>query len=287
MNKERIVDSFFYKTFCRLLKRKLAIVGMGICIIVVFFALFGDYVMPFDPNKNVLQEKFQSPSLKHLMGTDELGRDVLSRIIYGCRIAMEVGIVAVSIAFAFGTVLGLTAGFYGGKVDLLISNIVDAIWSFPTLIFALAITTLLGTGLVNVMIAIGIVFTPGFARIVRSMVLMVKSNEYIESAISIGLSNGRIIRRYIFPNVFSVIIVQASLNAAQAIIAEATLSYLGLGVQLPNSSWGSMLKYGYSYIAAAPWLSIFPGIAITLLVLGLNFLGDGLRDALDVKINEE
>lgn len=287
MRKFSFRDRFFYKTLRKLFHRKIAILGLAIVLVVIFLAIFGDFLMPYDSNKVSLSEKFQAPSAEHIMGTDELGRDVFSRIIYGCRISVKVGIVTVLIAFALGTLLGLIAGYFGGIVDTVIMNVVDAVWSFPTLILALAITTVLGSGLFSVMLAVGIVYTPGFARVVRGMVLSVKGSEYVESAKAIGLSHRRIISRYIFPNVVSVIIVQATLNAAQAIIAEASLSYLGLGVQLPDSSWGSMLKYGYSYISTAPWLSIFPGVAISLLVLGLNFLGDGLRDALDVKIRDD
>ena len=194
---------------------------------------------------------------------------------------------AVLIAMTLGTTLGLLAGYYKGRIDTVISSITDAVWSFPTIILALAITTALGPGLTNVLIAIGIVFTPAFTRVVRSMVLSVREMEYVQGAKAIGLSDFRIIVRYILPNVFPVIIVQASLNAAQAIISEASLSFMGLGIQPPEASWGYMLKSGYPYLWVAPWLSIYPGLLILLIVLALNFLGDGLRDALDVRLKAE
>jgi peptide/nickel transport system permease protein len=186
-----------------------------------------------------------------------------------------------------GVALGLIAGYWRGKVDTVISGILDAIWAFPTLILALAICAVLGPGLPNILLAIGIVYTPGFARVVRNMVLSVREMEYVQGARAIGLNDFEIIVRYILPNISSVIIVQTSLNAAQAIIAEASLSFLGLGIQAPQASWGSMLKTGYQYISIAPWLSVFPGICILITVLGLNFIGDGLRDALDVRIRTD
>jgi len=284
IEKKRLRDSYFYKIFRRLIKRKVSLFGMIVVCLTVLLAIFGDWIMPYDPNAIDVTAFLQAPSSRHLLGTDELGRDLLSRMIYGARISILVGVVAVMIAFVTGTVLGLLAGYFGGVVDWVITNIANAIWAFPTLILALAITAVLGTGLFKIMLAIGIVYTPGFLRVVRSMVLSVRESEYVEAGVAIGLNDRQIIRKYIFPNVFSVIIVQGSLNAAQAIIAEASLSFLGLGVQLPNASWGSMLKTGYPFLANAPWLSIFPGIAIMLMVMGLNFLGDGLRDALDVKL---
>ncbi len=282
------MDSFketsFYTTFRRLMKGKLAVLGFAIFVLLVLVSALAPLISPYDPNLTNTSELIKPPSSSYWMGTDELGRDVFSRIFYGARISLLVGVVAVAIAMATGTFFGLLAGYWRGNVDTVIMSVMDAVWAFPTLILALAITAALGPSLTNVVIAIGLVFTPGFARLVRGMVLTVREREYIESARAIGLNDWEIIGRYIWPNITSTMIVQASLNAAQAIIAEASMSFLGLGIQPPEASWGSMLKAGYPYLDMAPWLSIFPGLAILIVVLGLNFLGDGLRDALDVRI---
>lgn len=281
---QALKETHFYMVFRRLLKGKLAVLGLIIFLAVIFVSAFAPWISPYDPNATDTSALIASPSAQHWMGTDELGRDVFSRIIYGTRISLIVGVFAVLIALAAGAVLGLIAGYWGGQVDNVIMSIMDSIWAFPTLILALAITAALGPSLSNVTIAIGLVFTPGFARLVRGMVLSVREREYIESARVIGLNDREIITRYIWPNITATMIVQGSLNAAQAIISEASLSFLGLGVQPPAASWGSMLKAGYPYLEMSPWLSIFPGLAILITVLGLNFFGDGLRDALDIKI---
>jgi peptide/nickel transport system permease protein len=275
------------KVFRKLYKSKLSLFGIIVLVITILVAIFAPLVSPFDNTETDFFKTFAKPSIEHPMGTDELGRDVFSRIVYGSRITIVVGVVAVLIAMVPGVALGLIAGYWRGKVDTVISGILDAIWAFPTLILALAICAVLGPGLPNILLAIGIVYTPGFARVVRNMVLSVREMEYVQGARAIGLNDFEIIVRYILPNISSVIIVQTSLNAAQAIIAEASLSFLGLGIQAPQASWGSMLKTGYQYISIAPWLSVFPGICILITVLGLNFLGDGLRDALDVRIRTD
>lgn len=279
-------ETRFYQNFRRLMKGKLAVIGLVIVLAIAFMAVFAPVISPYDPIKIDYMNfsLFGAPDAAHVMGTDQLGRDTFSRIIYGSRISLSVGLIAVAIALALGTALGLVAGYAGGKADVIIMGLMDTIWAFPTLILALAITTLLGPSLLNIMLAIGIVYTPGFARLVRSMVLTVREQEYVQSARALGLSNGKIIIRHILPNITSTIIVQASLNAAQAILAEASLSFLGLGIQPPQASWGSMLKESMQFMDKSPWMAIFPGLAIFLLVLGLNFLGDGLRDALDIKI---
>jgi peptide/nickel transport system permease protein len=265
----------------------LAMIGIVILALNCFIAVSYDVIAPYAYNANDYSNAYSSPSLVHPFGTDELGRDVLSRVMYGSRIAVIVGIIAVLIALVTGVFLGLISGYFRGWADTIITYILDAIWAFPTLILALAITAVLGPGLRNVVIAIGVVYIPGFARIVRNMVLSIREMEYVKGARAIGLNSFEIITRYILPNVFPTIIVQASLNAAQAILAEATLSFLGLGILPPAASWGTMLKTSYSYLSFAPWMSIYPGIAIFIAILGLNFLGDGLRDALDVKIRAE
>ncbi len=275
------------KIFRKLYRSKLSLFGIIVLAVTILVAIFAPLVSPFDNTETNFLHTFAKPSLQHPMGTDELGRDVFSRIVYGSRITIVVGVVAVLIAMVPGVALGLIAGYWRGKIDIVISGILDAVWAFPTLILALAISAVLGPGLPNILLAIGIVYTPGFARVVRNMVLSVKEMEYVQGARAIGLNDFEIIIRYILPNISSVIIVQTSLNAAQAIIAEASLSFLGLGIQAPQASWGSMLKTGYQYISIAPWLSVFPGLCILFTVLGLNFLGDGLRDALDVRIRTD
>lgn len=280
-------NKHFYKTLRKLLHNKLATAGLIICLLMILAAIFAPLFAPNDPNYQYYTDILKPPSAQFPLGTDNLGRCVLSRILYGTRITIVVGIVAVAIAMTLGTALGLLAGYYGGKVDTLISWVTNAVWSFPTIILALAITTALGPGLLNVLIAIGIVFTPAFARVVRSMVLSVREMEYVQGAKAIGMNDFQILTRYILPNVVPVIIVQASLNAAQAIISEASLSFMGLGIQPPDASWGYMLKSGFPYLWVAPWLSIYPGLMILLIVLSLNFLGDGLRDALDVRLKAD
>lgn len=275
-------------TFGRLVTSKLALVGLVICLTILFVAVFAPIIETHDPLETNIPQKLKGPSAEHILGTDELGRDLFSRIVSGARVAVIVGVVAVLIALVLGTTLGVLAGYYGGIFDTIISGIVDSLWAFPTIILALAITTALGTGLFNVLIAIGVVYTPSFARIVRGMVLTVRETEYVQGAKAIGLNDFEIIMRYVLPNTFSVMIVQTSLNAAQAILTEASLSFLGLGLSAENASWGSMLRVGFSFMTrGAYWMSVFPGIAIVVTVLGLNFLGDGLRDALDVRLRME
>ncbi|MBQ6480999.1 MAG: ABC transporter permease [Anaerolineaceae bacterium] len=275
-------------TVARLLTSKIAVIGLTICVIIILVAIFAPFIETYDPLQTNIPQKLKAPSGEHIFGTDELGRDLFSRLIEGTRITVIVGIVAVLIALILGTILGVISGYYGGWIDTLISGFIDTIWAFPTIILALAITTALGNGLFNVLLAIGIVYTPSFARIVRSMVLTVRETEYVQGAKAVGLNDFEIITRYILPNTFSVIIVQTSLNAAQAILTEASLSFMGLGLSAENASWGALLRSGFSFMTrGAYWLSVIPGIAIMVTVLGLNFLGDGLRDALDVRLRME
>lgn len=271
----------------KLLRNRLAIFGMVICFAAIFLCLFGPLVSPYDYSASSVKERLQGPSAAHWLGTDELGRDTLSRIIAGTRITVVVSLCSVSLALVLGSFFGLISGYYGGILDTLISGFMDAVWSFPALILALAITAVLGSSIRNIFIAIGIVYTPNFCRLVRSRTLTIRESEYVMGAKAIGLNDFEIIFRYVLPNMSSTLIVQVTLSAAKAIIAESSLSFLGLGVQPPLASWGAMLKSGFSYLSRAPWLSIFPGVAIMLLVLGLNFLGDGLRDALDVRIRAD
>lgn len=276
------------KTLSKLFKNKLAVLGMLVLLLLVICACFAPQITGTDdPNEMDYMNTFVSPCAEHPFGTDDLGRDLFARVVYGAKYTIIVGLFTVAISMVLGTALGLVSGYYGGTTDRVITSVMDAIWSLPTMILALAITAALGTGLKNCIIAIGICFTPAFARVVRSMVITVREMEYVQAAKSIGLNDFEIITRYILPNVTPVIIVQASLNAAQAIISEASLSYLGLGIQPPDASWGYLLKTAQQYMGRAPWLSIIPGLMILLVVLSLNFVGDGLRDALDVRIKED
>ncbi len=274
-------------TFRKLMKKKLAVLGIVIYALAIFTAIFAPWIAPHDPDATNVGPTFAKACWEYPMGTDNLGRCLFSRVVYGTRITIVVGVVAVAIAMTLGTALGLISGYYKGAVDRVVSGFTDAVWAFPTIILALAITTALGPGLVNVLIAIGIVFVPAFARVVRSVVLSIREMEYVQGAKAVGLNDFKIITRYILPNVVPVIIVQASLNAAQAIISEAALSFMGLGIQPPDASWGYMLKVGYPFLWVSPGLSIYPGLMILIVVLALNFLGDGLRDALDVRLKSD
>jgi peptide/nickel transport system permease protein len=277
-------ETWYYIVLRRLIRGRLAVIGLAVFIGILVVSALAPWISPYDPNAPNTSTLIKPPSGTYWMGTDELGRDVFSRIVYGSRISLVVGVIAVAIALGLGSFLGLVSGYWRGMADHAIMSVTDSVWAFPTLVLALAITAALGPSLTNVTIAIGLVFTPGFARLVRGIVLSVREREYIQSARSIGLDDWEIILRYVWPIITPTIIVQASLNAAQAIIAEASMSFLGLGIQPPAASWGSMLKAGYPYLETAPWLSIFPGLAILITVLGLNFLGDGLRDAMDIKM---
>ncbi|MCC7371708.1 MAG: ABC transporter permease [Chloroflexi bacterium] len=257
---------------------------MGIVLLVVACAVLAPFISPYDPNRQQLLKTLQAPSAEHLLGTDENGRDVLSRILYGTSVSLKAGVISVSIALALGVVSGLTSGYFGGRVDNLIMRGMDALLAFPTLVLALAITATLGPGLSNAMIAIGIVYTPIFARLTRGQVLSVREREFVEAARTIGAGHVRIMGRHILPNVIAPLIVQVSLSIALAILAEATLSFLGLGVQPPDPSWGSMVSRGKDYLDMAPWLAFAPGGAILLAVMGFNFLGDAIRDALDPRM---
>lgn len=271
----------------RFRKSRVGMIGLVMCLVMLLIAVLAPLISPFDPDQPSLRERYKPPSETHWLGTDDLGRDVMSRVFAGTRITVVVGLCAVFIALVLGTALGLVSGYFGGKVDLVINGVMDALWAFPAIILALAITSALGSSLFNIFLAIGIVYTPAFCRLTRSRVLTIREMEYVMGARAIGHSNPTIIVKYVLPNLMSTLIVQVTLSSAQAIIAEASLSFLGLGIQLPAASLGSMLKTGYTFLARAPWMSIYPGLAIMLLVLGLNFLGDGLRDALDVRIRAD
>jgi peptide/nickel transport system permease protein len=260
---------------------KLIGLGLPLVFVVVLCALLAPYVTPYGPAQIGVGNILQAPSADHPLGTDELGRDTLTRVIYGARVSLQVGLVAVGISLVVGTFLGLVSGYAGGVTDAVIMRLMDGLMAFPALVLALGITTVLGPSLGNVMFAIGITRVPDFARLVRGQVLSVRDQDFVYAAQAVGASHGRLMIRHILPNVVAPIIVLASINIPAAIIAEAGLSFLGLGVQPPTPSWGAMINVAKGYIQESPWLSIAPGTAIVITVLGFNFLGDGLRDALD------
>jgi peptide/nickel transport system permease protein len=247
----------------------------------VLLAVAAPAVAPYDPYVMAPNEALRGPAWSHPFGTDAFGRDVLSRVIYGAGTSVKVGLVSVSIALLAGTLLGVCAGYFGGRTDAVLSRINDGLLSFPDILLALAIMAVLGASTVNVMLAIGIVYTPIFARIARGGVLQVKQRDYVEAARALGFGHVRVMLRHILPNVAAPLIVQTTLSLAFAILAEAALSFLGLGVEPDAPSWGIMLSEGKEWMELAWWIPLFPGLAITLAVLAFNVLGDGLRDALD------
>ena len=265
----------------RLRRRRGALVGLAVVVIFVALALFAPWIAPADPIATSWGAIRQAPSAAHWFGTDELGRDVLSRVIWGTRASMLAGVVSVSISLLLGVPIGLAAGFLGGVVDSVISRVTDAFLACPFLILAIALAAFLGPSLTNAMIAIGVSATPIFVRLTRAQVINVAVEDYIEAARAVGNSPLRIALRHVLPNITAPVIVQATLAIAAAVIAEASLSFLGLGQQPPAPSWGSMLNTAKNYVDQAPWMAIWPGLSIFFLVLAFNLLGDGLRDALD------
>lgn len=264
-------------------RHPIGFIGLLIVLFVLLLALFAPFIAPYEPSAQAAR-RLLPPSAEHIMGTDELGRDVYSRIVYGARTSLYVGLLSVSIASVLGITIGVLAGFIGGNFDNTIMRVVDIIFAFPTLVLAIVIAGLLGPSLTNAMIAIAIVFSPNFARVSRGSVLTVKNEVYLESARVIGGKEGHIIRRHILPNIMAPLVVLATLSLSLAILAEAGLSFLGLGTQPPNPAWGLMLSQGRRFMELAPGLAIFPGLAIMITVLAFNFLGDGLRDALDPRL---
>ena len=268
----------------RLVRNKLAMLGLTIIVFLILIAIFAPLIAPYDPIIRIKEESLFGPSSVHWFGTDILGRDILSRVIYGSRISIEVGVIAVGISVIIGLVLGALSGYFGSIPDTVIMRIADIFFAFPYILGAIAIMTVLGPGIVNIFIAIGILGWASFARIFRGSILSIKNKEYIEAARALGASNYRIITKHIFPNAFAPIIVYATMNVGTAIIVEAALSFLGIGVQPPTPAWGKMLAESLDYIDTAPWMMVFPGLAILLTVLGFVLLGDGLRDAFDPKM---
>jgi len=265
----------------RLRHRRSAMIGLLVVLGFVALALFAPWIAPHDPIATSWGAIRKAPSEAHWFGTDEIGRDVLSRVVWGTRASLLAGVVSVSISLALGVPIGIAAGFLGGAVDALISRITDAFLACPFLILAIALAAFLGPSLTNAMIAIGVSATPIFVRLTRAQVLNVKVEDYIEAARAVGNPPWRIALRHVLPNVTAPLIVQATLAIAAAVIAEASLSFLGLGQQPPAPSWGSMLNVAKNFLSQAPWMAVFPGLAIFVTVLAFNLLGDGLRDALD------
>ncbi len=275
------------------LKRsKTGMIGVVIIVVVIFFAIFANFISPYEPNMMNLEEITRGPvwsdtgSMKHILGTDQLGRDILSRLIYGSRITLIVAFFGTIVGGIFGLFLGSISGFFGGKIDTIIMRIADIQLAFPFILLALFIVAILGSGLRNIILVAGISGWVRYARLVRGEILFVKEMEYIEAIRALGAKNSRILVKHIIPNVISPVIIIGTLQMARIILMEAALSFLGLGVPITIPTWGRMLSEGRVYIYTSPWLSIFPGLAITLTVLGVNLLGDWLRDYLDPNIED-
>ncbi len=265
----------------RFKKNRLALIGGIIVTIMVLTAIFAPLIAPHDPYRTAPLRRLEAPSLEHPLGTDAMGRDLLSRLIYGARVELSIGILIILFEGTIGITLGLLAGYFGGWVDSLVMRLVDILRSFPVIILAMAIAGIMGQGVYNVVIALGIVGWTTFARMVRSKILSIKESDYVEAAHSIGESTSSVLLRYILPNAVSTAIIMVCIMMPTALIASATLSFLGLGVQPPTASWGSIIAAGRDYLLQAPWISTTAGIFIMFTVLGFNFIGDGLRDAVD------
>lgn len=264
--------------------RKSAGVGAFIVGALVLAAIAAPIVAPYDPSAQDLDNRYAPPSQAHLMGTDPFGRDILSRIVWGTRISLAVGVVVVLIATVIGAILGLTAGYVGGGVDRGLTFLVDMLMAFPLLLVAIALLAIFGAGLYNVMIAVGLGSVPMFARVIRAETRTIRDRDYVTAARSIGATHLRIVMRYILPNIMASIIVLATTRIGTAILTESSLSFLGLGIRPPTPSWGIMVAEGRAYLEQAPWIALFPGVVVMITLLSFNLFGDGLRDALDVRL---
>jgi ABC-type dipeptide/oligopeptide/nickel transport system permease subunit len=276
----------FRDTWVRLKRNKLALFGLFLVVALILIALLAGIISPYDPVQIYLKESLRPPSSAHLMGTDVLGRDILSRIIYGSRASLIIGVVATSISLVIGVIVGAISGYYGGWLDSIMMRITDVFFAFPFFILAIAIMTFLGPSFINIFIALGIVGWTNYARLIRGQVISVKESDYVEAAHAVGAKDARIIWKHVMPNTLAPIIVYTTMNVGGVILAEAGLSFLGIGVQPPAPSWGLMLAEASNFIFNAPWMVIWPGVAIFLTVLGYNLLGDGLRDALDPRLKQ-
>ncbi len=268
----------------RFFRNKLAVIGGTVILIIVLAAIFAPFLTPYDPIELDTKNTFAPMSREHPLGTDDFGRDILSRLLYGARLSLRIGLAVATMAMILGTTIGSFAGYYGGLTDDILMRMMDAMFSIPSILLALVLVTVLGRGQINTIVAIGIVDTPLFARIVRSSVISNKEKEYVEAGVALGQSNLKILFLHIVPNGLAPIIVTVAISIAGAIMMEAGLSFIGLGTPPPTPSWGSMLAQSRAYLNTFPMVAIFPGIALTTTVLGFNLLGDGLRDLLDPKL---
>ncbi|MGQ0569077.1 MAG: ABC transporter permease [Armatimonadota bacterium] len=275
-----------HETWRRLKRNRGAVVGLGVVLLYVTVALLADRLAPYDPTDGNVLARLQAPSTRHLLGTDELGRDILSRLMHGARISLQIQVAAAMLAMVIGVVWGLVAGYFGGWVDDLSMRVIDVQLAFPSILLAIAIVAILGGGLGNVIAAVGIASVPQFARVVRGVVLDLRNMEFVEAARAIGESDLAIMFRYILPGTMAPVIVLTSLRMATVLLAASGLNFLGLGVQPPTPEWGAMLSNARDYMFAAPHVTTAPGLAITLVVIGFNLLGDGLRDALDPRMKD-
>jgi peptide/nickel transport system permease protein len=267
-------------------RTRLGPLGVVVMIVAIAVALFAPLISPYDPLKQDLGNTLARPDRAHLMGTDNVGRDVLSRMIWGTRVSLLAGFGSVALAMVTGGLLGLVAGYAGGRTDGLVMRVMDAVLSFPPLVLALALGAVLGAGLTGVVIALGVVYTPTFARLMRGQVLTITARDYVEAARALGAPGWRVAWHHVLPNAAAPIVIQASLSVAFAILAEASLSFLGLGIQPPGASWGSMINAGRGYLQQAPWIVFWPGTALFVTVVGLNFVGDAVREALDPRLRK-
>jgi peptide/nickel transport system permease protein len=273
-----------WDTLRRAARARLAPFGAAVMLLAILVALLAPLVAPYNPLQQNLNNTLARPDRTHFLGTDNVGRDVFSRVLWGTRVSLVAGFGSVAIAVLAGGLLGLLAGYAGGRADNLVMRVMDAVLSFPPLVLALALGAVLGAGLTGVVIALGVVYTPTFARLMRGQVLAITAREYVDAARALGVPGWRIAWSHVLPNATAPIVVQASLSVAFAILAEASLSFLGLGIQPPAASWGSMINAGRGYLQQAPWIVFGPGAALFITVVGLNFVGDAIRDALDPRL---